>query len=273
MKLAFSTLPCMDYGVKELIACCNKFNIEGIEIRAGNGNSILGETEDISLLQIGEKFAHSNIKVLCIGSSVCFKGYEPNKVKEAIEIIRRGKLVGACGIRIFLGNFARRFDSKRDLIDHDGIVRALKELCQYDKSFSIMVETHNEYATGKILSQLKNDVAEDNSKFIWDIVHPIEDGEDVETTWYYIGEHISHLHIKDGRKREDPIWHDYEYTLLGQGQLPIKDILHVLKKAGFKGFLSLEWESLWREELKQYSTDMNFLLTMFQKTISNLLRM
>ncbi len=266
MKLAFSTLPFMDYNAEELIYYCKKYKIDGLEIRAGADNSILGEKEEKELKLIGEQFLQANITVLCIASSICIKGYEPSKIKEAAELIEKGKKIRANGIRIFLGNFARRFDTKLDVLDHDGIVKSLREICDIDEGFEVMVETHNEYATGRALSSLKKDVNRENLKFIWDIIHPIEDGENIETTWDYIGKSITHLHIKDGRKRKDPVWHDYEYTLLLQGELPIESILELLRRNNFSGFLSLEWESVWREELKQYPGDMDFLLTMF-KTI------
>lgn len=269
MNLAFSTLPCMDCSIEEIIRYCEKYDINGIEIRVGDKNSILGETESLELLKIDEKFKEVNIKVLCIGSNICLKGYEPNKIKNAYELIEKAKLIGAKGIRIFIGNFARRFDAKLEVLDHDGIVNSLREICDFDKNFDIMVETHNEYATGKVLSNLKTDVKKDNLKFIWDIIHPIEDGEDIETTWGYIGEHITHLHIKDGKKKNDSIWHDYEYTLLGEGDLPIKPILKLLKNNSFNGFLSLEWENVWRDELKQYPSDMDFLLNMFKNLIES----
>ncbi len=267
MKLAFSTLPCMDHGVEELIYYCDKYGIKGLEIRSGAENSILGEKGENKLSLFGEQFAKANIEILCIATSICFKAYEPTKIKGAAELIERGKNIGARGIRVFLGNFARRFDTKIDDLDHGGIVQSLREICDIDDAFEIMVETHNEYAIGRVLSDLKKDVNRENLKFIWDIIHPIEDGEDIKKTWNYIGKDISHLHIKDGKKRNDPLWHDYEYTLLGQGDLPIESILELLRSYNYGGFLSLEWESVWREELKQYPTDMDFLLTMFKTII------
>lgn len=268
MKLAFSTLPCMDYDAEKLIQYCNQFGIDGLEIRVGEANSILGEKEDLEFLKIKENFEKANITILCLATSICLKGYEPSKIKDAVALIGKARKIGAKGIRIFLGNFARRFDIKLDALDHDGIVKSLCEICDFDEDFMIMVETHNEYATGKVLSDLKKDVGRENLKFIWDIIHPIEDGENIETTWDYIGKEITHLHIKDGRKQKNLVWHDYEYTLLGEGELPIASILQLLKRNNFDGFLSLEWESIWREELKEYPTDMEFLLTMFKNSVT-----
>lgn len=269
MKLGFSTLPCIHLSVEEIISYCKKYKIGGIEVRVGNENSIFGHTDEENLFNIGEAFDKAGIKVLCIASSICIKRYEPNQIHEAMEVIQRAKFVGADGTRVFLGNFARRLDDKKEPIDHQGIVQSLKELCQYDRHFNIMVETHNEYATGEVLSKLKQEVNEPNLKFIWDIIHPIEDGEDIHTTWKYIGKDIAHLHIKDGRKREDNIWHDYEYTLLGEGQLPIYEIMDILREENFTGFLSLEWENIWRDELKKYPSDMDFILTMFKNYVTS----
>ena len=39
------------------------------------------------------------------------------------------------------------------------------------------IETHNEYATGQSLRKLLDDVNRLNIKIIWEIIHPIEDGE------------------------------------------------------------------------------------------------
>jgi len=33
--------------------------------------------------------------------------------------------------------------------------------------------------------------------------------------------------------------------------LPLKDFLFVLKQIGYEGFLSLEWEKLWRPEIAE----------------------
>lgn len=111
-------------------------------------------------------------------------------------------------------------------------------------------KVYNEFATGRILSKLVSDVNSSDLKIIWDIIHPIEAEESIQETWNYIGGQISHIHIKDGRKRPDKEWHDFEYTYLGKGELPIRNIINMAEKNGYNGFYSLEWESLWRDELK-----------------------
>ncbi len=77
----------------------------------------------------------------------------------------------------------------------------------------------------------------------------------------YLGDKIAHVHIKDGKKHEDPDMIDYVYTTVGEGELPIKEIVNLLKDFGYKGYLSLEWENEWREEIKGKYTDILKLLS------------
>lgn len=247
MKLCFSNLFCMDWSAAELKELCSRHNISGVELRTdSNGEFPYGD----------------DLNIVDIGTGVCLKGYSASGIEAAKLVLDKIKDTGIYGIRVFLGNFARRYDAPLEELDHEGIVRALCELCDYTQK-EIWVETHNEYATGKVLSDLIKEVNRENLKIIWDIVHPIEDGEDYETTYRLLGDRIAHVHIKDGKPHDDKIWHDYKYTKLGEGVLPVKNIVKMLDKNGYNGYYSLEWESLWREELSSLNMTADEILTEF----------
>lgn len=95
---------------------------------------------------------------------------------------------------------------------------------------------------------------------IWDIIHPIEQGEAPETTWELLQGKIAHVHLKDGVKNADPDWIDYTYTRLGEGELPIKEIVALLQAKGYTGYLSLEWEKQWRPEIRDEYESLDELL-------------
>ena len=178
-----------------------------------------------------------------------------NAIKLANSVAERG----IRAMRIFLGNFCQRYDAPREEIVYDEIVAMLKKLAD-SANCEIWIETHNEFATGKALKKLLSDIDREKVKIIWDIIHPIEDGETPEQTVNYLGGKIAHVHIKDGKRRDDPAWHDFEYTPLGEGELPIKKIVKLLKDIGYDGFFSLEWESLWRKELKDLNWSIDEIL-------------
>lgn len=255
-KTCFSTLPCPKCSMKELRELCDKFLIDGVEIRLEN-DSIVPNVKD-------------RVNVVNLGTGVCLRGYEEEKIEIAKNILDKIKNTEVKAIRLFLGNFAVMKDSPRKALSYDDIVSALKELCDYTKK-EIWIETHNEFATGKVLSKLLLDVDRKNIKIIWDVIHPIEDGETPKETWDYIGKSIAHVHFKDGKRSKNPNKHDYDYTLLGKGELPLDEILKILEKEGFDGYISLEWENRWREELSVYSDDIEDILKMFKEYIGHMI--
>jgi sugar phosphate isomerase/epimerase len=59
--------------------------------------------------------------------------------------------------------------------------------------------------------------------------------------------YIFHTHIKDAILTEK----GETYTLLGEGNSPVKEALHALKAGGYQGYYSFEWEKLWHPEIQE----------------------
>lgn len=264
-KRAFSTVACMNADVDTIIKACCKYGMDGIEIRLDAENLVLGKKGREELAVLGSEFAASGITVTNLGSNICIKKYDETHMQVLKKALESAVILKAKGIRVFLGNFSAKVNRELPKPDYVGIVRQLQEMCRTAALYEteIWVETHNEFAKGIVLKKLIQDVACDNLKIIWDIMHPIEDGEEIEETWDYIGDRIAHVHIKDGFDRQDPVWHDYQYTCLGDGSLPIPGILMLLRQVGYQGYLSFEWESAWRKELSGYDNSLDWVLTQF----------
>ena len=61
------------------------------------------------------------------------------------------------------------------------------------------------------------------------------------------------------------MWHDYKYTKLGEGELPLKELLKLLEEKNYMGYVSLEWERAWRDEIKEYPDSLDFIFQMFNE--------
>ena len=268
-KKCFSTVACIDATFEELLAYADRHGMQGVEIRMGENCSVCGATDEAALKNGRALFENAGVKIVDLGSSVCLLGYDKNVLTLAYQSIDTAAFMGARAIRVFLGNFAVRHDMPRKPIDRSGIVRALGEMCDYAKKrdIEIWIETHNEFATGKVLAPLMKDVNRENLKIIWDVLHPIEDGEPIAETWRLLAGSIAHVHIKDGFKRADPIWHDYQYTRLGDGEVPLGELLVLLERVGYHEYVSLEWETAWREELQAYAMTTDEVLDSFSTLI------
>ncbi len=252
-KKAFSTVACMNYDAEKLKSLCEKYGFDAVEVRLD-----------------GEHYTHGDgLKIVDLGTSICVKRYSEEQVSEAKRILEKIENTDILAIRIFLGNFARRKTDKKDELDYDGIVRTIQKMCDLTKK-QIWIETHNEFSTGKVLRKLLDDINRDNAKIIWDIIHPIEEGESPKETIDYIGKDIAHVHIKDGKPFDDENANDYFYTKLGEGVLPIKEILTLLDENHYNGYISLEWESLWRNEIKDEFLNVEGAIKMFNDFLEGL---
>lgn len=265
MKKAFSTVACMQASAEQIINACGRYGIDGVEIRLDENKCVLGISDDDGLRELCRKFRKAGLEVTDLGSGICCAGYDESALKDAEKIIHYASLLGTKGIRIFLGHFARKADPNPPVLDYDGIVLQIKALCHMAmrENVEIWVETHNEFSTGRALTRLIQEVSCENLKVIWDIMHSIEDGEEMEETWNTIGGRISHVHIKDGYDRRQEGWHDYRYTCLGEGALPLCSALELLQSAGYEGYISFEWERVWRPELEICENTLDGILSQY----------
>ena len=270
-KKGFSTVACMDLDYKSVIKACKAHGIIGVEIRLGSGGSAFGLTDSADLKKMKKDFDENGLVITDLGSSACFAFYNKDALDTEKQAVDRAAEIDCKAIRVFLGYFAARVNPDKPEPDYSGIIKALKEICDCanEKNVEIWVETHNEFATGKVLKPLIEDVGKSNLKIIWDVIHPIEDGESIEETWSEMGKSIAHIHIKDGINRHDPEWHDFKYTRLGEGELPLYDLLDLLKNAGFDGYLSFEWEIAWRPELQELPQDLDYVFNHYNEFFNN----
>lgn len=253
-KLAYSTLPCEGWSVDQLIEACKTYGFTGVELREGTGYAVGLELSTEERTRIGAKFREAGITVTNLGSSFCIRGEAGDRAKldGFREMAELAGQIGAAGIRIFLGNFAQRYDAPKHPIDHAAVVAWIQDACDIAEAHGVAVwiETHNEYATGITLRALLDEVGRPNCGVIYDIIHPIEDGEEPEQTIKLLGDQCVHIHLKDGVPSTDPMDHDWKYTMIGEGRLPLERILAQLERSGYRGYYSLEWESKWRKELQ-----------------------
>ena len=120
------------------------------------------------------------------------------------------------------------------------------------KDVTLLIETTGIYTNTNNLRELLDSFACDNLAALWDMYHPyFLNGEDAETTIKNLGAYVRHVHIKDAI--------DGEFCLIGEGDLPIDSMMLGLRSVNYDGFISLEWDPSWCEELD----DMEIIFSQF----------
>jgi len=260
MKTAFSTVACMGVSWQTVLSGAVRAGMDAVEIRMDDDGRIFG-LPDTELDTVAQAFCKAGVQISDIGSGIRFADYDAAVVKRARQCVDQAAQLGARGVRVFPGSFVRRFS---DPTPHNvaAMARFLREAADYaaDKGVEIWIETHNEFSTGAAMRPLLLQAGRGSVKVIWDLIHPIEQGEMPEQTLTYLGDSIAHIHVKDGRKTQDPDQIDFLYTRLGEGELPLRDTLRMLGKSGYTGYYSLKWENAWRPEIRGLYSSLDALL-------------
>lgn len=273
MRLAISTLPCKDWTLDKTLQIGRENGITGLEIRIGLNEWSkvdMNQEECDSILNALQKY---DITITDLGTSVVVNRYDEGQLIEFNKCILLAKRLRTKGLRIMLGNFRDRWSESLPTIDREGMTKWLKlaDKCARENDIEIWIETHNEFATGKSLQKLFNDNHFTNCKVIWDIIHPLEQEEDFSTTYEAIKEYLIHVHIKDGIPWEDKDMANWKYTPILRGVVPIAEIVKFLEEKGYCGYYSLEWESLWRPEIRGESYTGERVIPHYGKVMRELL--
>ncbi len=128
-----------------------------------------------------------------------------------------------------------------------------------EKSVCLLIRTVGIYSNTQRLRALLEQYACDELACLWDIHHPYRDcHENADQTIRNLGGYVRHVHMRDS---DD----DLSYNLIGEGTIPLREVMSALYSIDYSGFISLEWKPDWMEELQDreiiFSHFLNYMNT------------
>jgi len=113
-----------------------------------------------------------------------------------------------------------------------------------EEGVCLLIKTSGIYADTAKLRSLLESYASDYTGALWDMHHPYRDfGESADTTIKNLGTYVKHVHLRDSDDKDT-------YNLIGEGNLPVADMVRALGSINYDGFISLEWKPEWMEDLQ-----------------------
>jgi len=113
-----------------------------------------------------------------------------------------------------------------------------------EKGVSLLLKTSGIYADTARLRSMLESFASDWLGALWDMHHPYRDfGESADATIKNLGTYVKHVHLRDSDGNGD-------YQLIGEGNMPIAEMMRALGSINYDGFISLEWKPEWMEDLQ-----------------------
>jgi len=257
MKLAFSTLGCPKWNLDTIIARATEYGFSGVDFRGCAGELDLWKLPEFStdLDRTARRLRKAGLEVPCVSSSAMLlnadymhKVRSAENLKQFVHISARlHSGIGSAMVRVFVGRVGDRSlkTALRETAD------ALKEAAiEAERSgVRLVLETHDDWMASKRLAALLELAGQENVGVCWDINHPyMFEGESPAKTWLNLGRWVEYVHVKDGRKTGD---REMKPCLNGEGEVPLRDIIAVLRDGRYEGWFTYEWEKLWHPDIEE----------------------
>ncbi len=257
MKLSFSTLGCPNWSLSEIIEHAARMGYDGVDFRGvGAALDITGLPEfTTGLVETRRRLADAGIAVSGVATSARGATADPMETRKHTEEVRRNVALaaelGARVVRVFGGAVPK--DHTLESI-RPRLVENLRMWGDEAAKFGVTIalETHDAWTDSALVAGIVEETAHAHVGVLWDLANPWFEGrEPPELTCARLARYTVSTHVKDAVRTPDG---KHRYVLLGEGEVPIREMLERLAHTGYRGYAVLEWEKKWHPELPEPET-------------------
>ena len=247
MRLAFSTLACPGWSLDQVVEGAQRYGYAGVELRLVDGRLIEGDMPAAERDRVRQTFAQAGLPIVAVDSSV--RVAAAPSVNDALDelspMLELAYEWESPVVRVFGGEW----DTKRSR--EDAIRQARQVLIEAATKaeplgVSIALETHDRFSSVGLVAEVLEGLPS-SAVALWDVGHPFRVGDAPQEVLAQLEGRLAHVHIKDCRR----LGENWELTLLGEGEVPVRSCVDALRDAGYSGWLSVEWEKKWHPELAE----------------------
>jgi len=252
-RIAFSTLGCPAWSWKTILEHADRLGYAGIELRGIAGEMDLPKVRELqgtTLAATKRDLAALGLTVIGLGASAAMHEKDAAKRQAHLDEGRRfidlAQALGTPYVRMF-GDRIPPDEPKADVMKR--VVEGFQVMTAHAKTagVTVLIESHGDFTRSDDLVTILTRVNSPQFALLWDAHHTFVAGkEQPADTYAKLGTWLRHTHLKDSK----PEGADRRYVLLGSGEVPVKEQVAVLARAGYKGFYGLEWEKRWHPEIE-----------------------
>ena len=241
----------------DIVAKVKEMGFDAVEFTDIDGSDLAQQKENARKIRQEADRVGLEISNYTIGANL----YQPTAEEVDAEVER---LKGQVEIAAILGAKVMRHDvcwqlgktgSARSFgLMLPTIAEAARRVAEYAATFGIKTcsENHGYIAQDSYrVEQLFNAENHDNYRLLVDIGNFICVDEDPAQAVSRVAPYAVHVHLKDMLVRPEPVGpicnatrgcNYFAGTVVGEGDIPVKKCLQILKQAGYDGIVSLEYE-------------------------------
>ena len=238
MKLSFSTRGWSDLGWDDVLQTALDMGFQGVEVyNLPKFDPMLEKGGPFHKHKVAATVRHMRdlkLTIPCFDTSLDLSDGTAcvQTLKELMQVAYDARVpyVVACALH----------DNEKQVSENlTAIVSAAEEI-----GIPLLIKTSGIYADTARLRAMLESFASDWLGALWDMHHPYRDfGESADTTIKNLGTYVKHVHLRDSNDA-------HTYNLIGEGTLPVGDMILALSSINYDGFISLEWKPDWMEDLQ-----------------------
>jgi len=252
VRLAFSTLGCPSWELREIVAAARDWSYDGIELRAVGGSlDLLGRAE-FGPAQLGTTltyFEDAGVEICCVDTSCVFHSPDPseraNQVNVALAHADLAAKLGAPLIRVFPDKIQSGTTREET---RDWIAAGLQETAKR-VTVNVGLETHGDFARADYAAEIVRLADHPRVKVIWDVANSVAAGDTIERAARVVEPYLGHVHLRDAKPVSGA--EHWLPVLAGAGRVSFADTIAALTDLNYDGFVSFEWEKYWHPEIEE----------------------
>lgn len=241
MKLAFSTLGVPGLPLPDVLSLARAHGYHGVELRAHPEEPVHPGLPAAQRADAAAAFKASGVELLGVAgyARVAAPGDDGPVLDEIRALLELARDLGAPFVRVFPGGG----DQPREEADATA-ARRLGTAAEDAAALGvrILLETHDSHRTGADAIRVLGPVGHGSVGALWDVMHTWLGGEQPSETYAALAPHLGYVQVKDVASADDTT-----PLALGAGVLPLAEVVEVLSRHGWDGWLCWEYEKRWYE--------------------------
>ncbi len=281
MKISFMTFSCPEWDLDTILKKGREYGFEGVEprVEVGHKHGIELGLSKTEIAEIKRKVRDSGLALSCLAISTSYSSSDEDEYRQKIENCKKHALLaenlGIGLMRVFGGLIPEPKEANREKY-YDRIAKGLAETGRFahQHGVTLCLETHDDFCRVKNAAEILKRADAPGLSVNWDFTHSILSGDEPEEVYPLVKGRVTHLHTRDCKYkgqgsnplpakkleylRED-IYKDWDYATigLGEGDMPVREVMNIMLADNFTGFFSLE-KSDWKPEFSLPRDAANF---------------
>jgi len=234
MRLAFSTLGMPGAGLDEAIELGRRAGCAGLELRLHPDTGVHAGLDAAGRRSVRRRVEDAGLEIAALAGYVglCAPGDDEPVTEALLADLRLAADLGAPGVRVFPRGEDPAVGARR--------IKAVSGMAA-ELGVRVLVETHDEMPTGAAVAALLNEAGEPGTAAApLDLLHPWRHGEAPAGTLAALGSWLAYVQVKDAVSATDTT-----PVPTGEGPVPLQEMGELPRAAGYRGWVSLEWERTW----------------------------